>query len=71
MSEQDIKQLLYKDMQRFKILNEKVNAIEKQVVFIHEHLTATTQQVVILGEELMKLAGTLSGTEESKNDNTN
>ena len=71
MSEQDIKQLLYKDMQRFKILNEKVNAIEKQVVFIHEHLTATTKQVVILGEALMKLAGTLSGNEENKDDNTN
>lgn len=67
MSEQEIKSLLYKDMQRFKKLQERIEALEKQVLLMHEHLTATTSQVIIIGKSISQL---LTNIKDNVNDNT-
>ena len=66
MSEQDIKQLLYKDLQRYKIMAERIQALEKQVLVMHEFLTATAKQVSSIGEALTQI----SKIKENENDNS-
>lgn len=66
MLEQDIKQLLYKEIQRYKKLLDRIIILEKQVLLMHKHLTSTTKQVVALGDALVKFTGG-----EAKDDNAN
>ena len=56
MSEHEIKSLLYKDMQRFKKLSDRVDALEKQVLLMHEFVKSMSTQVINIGEALTKLA---------------
>jgi uncharacterized Rmd1/YagE family protein len=56
MSEQEIKSLLYKDMQRYKTLTTRVEALEKQVLLMHDFVKNMSQQVINIGEALTKLA---------------